>query len=66
MNNAWDEIRGILNQAAEIDRAASNHAERMAEMLNRPGNLRRLSAYELRRMKQELRKFDMTTGRWKQ
>jgi hypothetical protein len=63
--NAWDTLRDVLAQARDIDNAISSHAERMAEMLNRPGNLRRVSAYELKKMKRQLRDFDMTTGKWK-
>lgn len=65
MNNAWDEINNVLRQAHDIDMAASDHAARMARLLNRNGNLRRLPAYQLREMKRELRNFDMTTGKWK-
>jgi len=63
--NAWDQMRSALAQAKEIDDAASSHAERMAEMLNRNGNLRRVSGYELKKLKRALRDYDMVTGRWK-
>lgn len=65
MTNLFDDIRNALANAREIDNAISRHTERFAEMLNRPGNLRRVSAWELKKMKRELDNFDMRTGRWK-
>lgn len=65
MNNAWDEVTKLLDQAREVAHAARHHADRMARMLNEPGALQGASPYELRRLKTALRKFDMTTGKWK-
>jgi hypothetical protein len=65
MSNAWDDIRAALARSKDLELAVSNHSERFAEMLNRNGNLRRVSIYELKKMKRELAKFDAKTGRWK-
>ena len=63
--NEWDTVRSALNQTQELDRAVTAHVERVAELLNRNGNIKRVSAYELRKIKRALRDFDMTTGRWR-
>lgn len=67
MNNAFDELRSALSVADQADKAVEHYAGRMAELLNRHRGapLRRVSAYELKRLKKALRDFDMVTGKWK-
>lgn len=65
VSNPWDDVRAALATAKEADQAITHHVERMSELLNRPGNLQRVSVWELKKMKRALRDFDMVTGKWK-
>lgn len=65
MPNAFDQFRSALAEAERIELAAACNAERMVEFINKPGTLRRVSAHELRKLKRELRLFDMTSGKWR-
>jgi len=63
--NVFDQFREALAEAERVERAASDNADRMAAFLTKPGTLRRVSPYELRKLKRELRLFDMTSGKWR-
>lgn len=63
--NAYDTFREMMVEAQRISAAADTHAEGMAEFLSAPGRLRRVSPHELKKLKRELRSFDMVTGKWK-
>lgn len=65
MSNAYDEMRAVLSQAEDIDRAASEQAGRMATLLMRPGALQRVPHWRLKELKKALRDYDMHTGKWK-
>lgn len=65
MANAFDSFREAMAEAARIRRAANDNAEKMAEFLSDPGTLRCVSPHELRKLKRELRMFDMTSGKWR-
>lgn len=65
MNNAYDEIRNIILQAREIQRAAYEHANGLADLLLVDGALRKLTHYRLERLKKELSKYNIHTGKWK-
>lgn len=63
--NTWDQFRAVISESERIDSAASDNAYAMGLLLLRNGNMRRLTAEQLRTMKRALRDFDMTTGEWK-
>jgi hypothetical protein len=61
--NHFDTMRSALQEAKQVQEAADTNATQLAWMLD--GRLRRVNSAEaLRRLKRELRSFDMTTGRW--
>lgn len=62
---AFEAFQENMAEAKRIGDAADSFAEKMAEFLSSPGRLRRVSAWELKRLKRELRAFDMVTGKWK-
>ena len=62
MDNAFDELTRALDIARMVKRAAENNANSMADLLD--GSLRSVSEYRLARLKKELRKFNIHTGRW--
>jgi hypothetical protein len=64
MNNVFDEMRLAVSLAKDTLRAADNAANDMAILLR--GRLRQVNNRDaLRKLKRELRDFDMTTGQWK-
>lgn len=64
MSNPFDEIRRAVNEANQQLRAADEVATDLAHLLD--GRLRRVSStYILSRLKQQLRDFNMHTGKWK-
>lgn len=67
MSSVFDQMREALKQADAIDSAVGSNADWMARFLNRHDGaaLRRVSRWELRRLKRALRDFDMVTGEWK-
>ena len=65
MTNAFDQFREALDEAERIEQAARNNADRMARFLTTPGALERVSDGQLRKLKRELRRFDMVTGKWR-
>lgn len=63
MANIYDEVRGIIQQHRDLERAVDENAYGLGELLK--NNLRRLRPSQLRQIKAQLRNFDMTTGTWK-
>lgn len=63
MEDAFDELTSALDAAESVKRAAQNHSNKMARLLT--GNLRYLSASNLKSLKRELMDFNIQTGRWK-
>jgi hypothetical protein len=62
--NVFDEMRAAVNNAAETLRAADDCAGSMAALLK--GRLRHVANVDtLRKLKRELRDFDMVKGEWK-
>lgn len=65
MSNPFDEIRHAVSEANQQLRAADEVATDMARLLD--GRLRRVSStYILSRLKEQLRDFNMHTGKWKE
>ena len=62
MDNPFDEMRRAVQQAREVKRAVELQADSMAGLL--AGNLRSVSTYNLGKLKQELRDYNMHTGHW--
>jgi hypothetical protein len=60
----FDEMIGAIEDAEITLRSADNVAKRLARVL--PGRLRHCDAYTLKRLKRELRDFNITTGEWKE
>jgi len=63
MANLYDDVRTIIRQHRDLQQALENNAYALGELMQ--DNLRMLRAGQLRRIKRELRNFDMTTGSWK-
>ena len=64
MSNVFDNMREALATARDVQNAADENATAMARML--VGRLQRINSAEvLRKLKKELRDFDMTTGKWR-
>lgn len=65
MSNPFDEIRRAVNDANQQLRAADEVATDLARLLD--GRLRRVSSsYTLSRLKEQLRDFNMHTGKWRE
>ena len=65
MSNPFDEIRRAVSEASQQLRAADEVATDLARLLD--GRLRRVtSTYVLSRLKEQLRDFNMHTGKWKE
>lgn len=65
MSNPFDEILRAVNDANQQLRAADEVATDLARLLD--GRLRRVnSAYILSRLKEQLRDFNMHTGKWRE
>jgi hypothetical protein len=63
MGNKWDEMRAAYQEAETTIRAADSMVEDMAKMI--VGKLKTINrAYILKRLKRELRSFNINTGRW--
>jgi hypothetical protein len=63
MTNRFDEMRVALREAEATLEAANNVSRQMASMLQ--GRMRYADSEVLKRLKRELRNFNMTTGEWK-
>jgi hypothetical protein len=63
MDNPFDDMREAVRQARELNRAADAQASTLVELLD--GRLRHASPYWLKRLKAQLRDFNMHTATWK-
>lgn len=63
MDNAFDTMRRALREAELTQAAADEQAAAMASLL--VGRLRHCGEYALKRLKRELRDFNIHTGTWK-
>lgn len=63
MDNPWDELREAVTRQRELEKAIRNSANDMAILL--VGHLEQVGASNLRALKLELRRFNMSTGRWR-
>lgn len=61
--NAFDQMREAINNAKSVQDAARNNASQMADLL--VGNLAHCRAGTLRKLKQELARYNMHTGTWR-
>ena len=62
----WSEVREGFNEAKETIQSVNIIATDMAKMLATDGMLHRVDSIDtLRKLKAELRLFDMTTGKWR-
>lgn len=64
MANVWDDIRTALQEAEDTDRALNMYAKRMAALL--PGRLRHCNGADLKKLKEELRDYNIHTGKWRE
>lgn len=68
MDNPFDEMRRAVRQAELIDCAVDRQIEDMLALI--VGRLRRVHSYgghqKLKRLKRELRDFNINTGKWKE
>jgi len=62
MSNIFDDMRAAMRDARTTLAAADSVAEELGRML--VGRLNRCNTWTLRRLKRELRNFNITTGRW--
>ena len=58
----FDEMAEAMEEARKIQLRADGYAEQMAQYL--VGRLIKISPYTARKLKRELRKFNMTTTSW--
>lgn len=66
MSLIWSEARAAFDDARQTINAVTTIATDMARMLATGGMLRKVDSLDaLRRLKTELRDFDMTTGKWR-
>ena len=61
--NAYDQMRQAVQEAKVTMNAADSVANTMGQML--VGRLQRVDESTLRRLKRELRDFNIHTGRWR-
>jgi hypothetical protein len=57
------EMRRAIEEAKQTIRSADNCANDIAEVLH--GRLRKVSDWNLKKLKAELKNYNMHTGRWK-
>jgi hypothetical protein len=63
MQNPFDEIERALGEARALNSAIDAQANSIARLL--VGHLRKVGDYTLKQLKNELRHYNMHTGRWK-
>jgi hypothetical protein len=63
MENPFDAIRDAVMQARELNRSVDTQANTLVDLID--GRLQHVSAYRLKRLKQQLRGFNAHTGEWK-
>lgn len=61
--NASDEIRRMIQETKDLERAIEYNANTLADLLER--NLELVSGYRLARIKKKLARFNSATKRWK-
>lgn len=61
----WQEARDAFNDARQMLALGDTIADDIAKILGDEGRLRRVSVANLRKLKAELRLFDMNTGKWR-
>ena len=61
--NAFDQMRDAIAQAKQMESAVAANANEMAELI--AGNLRRVRPHTLKRLKRELRSFNIHTEKWR-
>lgn len=62
--NPYDMMTEGLREAMNVMRAADNKADDLAEILQ--GRLRKVSNYNLTKLKREISRFNSRTGKWKE
>jgi hypothetical protein len=60
--NVFDQMTEALNTARDVQNEARNNAARMAQFL--PGNMDKVDHGTLVKLKRELARYNMHTGRW--
>jgi hypothetical protein len=60
----WSEFSDAVRDARNTLQLADDAVRDLGGLL--PGRLHKVSTYDLRRIKRELRDFDMVTGKWKE
>lgn len=63
MENPHDLMRAAVAQARQVNSAADNSANAMAELLI--GRLQHVSGHNLAKLKAQLKPFNMQTQRWR-
>ena len=61
--SASDEVRRLIQETKELERAVEINADLLADLLER--NLEFVSGYRLARIKRKLARFNSTTKEWK-
>lgn len=61
--SASDEVRRLIQDTKELERAIDINANLLADLLER--NLEFVSGYRLSRIKRKLARFNSTTRKWK-
>ncbi len=64
ITNPFNEMRLAVSRARSLDQAVRSCADDMAALL--AGNLDKVSSWNLKKLKRELRNFNMHTGSWKE
>lgn len=62
MPNLYDDLRRIIQEHKELERAVAANGYALGEILR--NNLRHLSHGQLTDLKNQLRKYNIHTGRW--
>lgn len=63
MNNPFDAMRAAIREARELNLAVDYQADALVDLLD--CRMRSVSGDRLKRLKAQLRDFDMRTGTWK-
>ena len=63
MSNPFDEISAAVSRARELNRAVSQQASTLADLLQ--PHLKSVTHYRLRDLKRQLELYNTRTGKWK-
>ena len=63
MSDAYENLDALILEQRRLKNAVLKNAELMTLLIS--GDLRNLSAYPLRKLKKELKNYNIHTGRWK-